>query len=363
MCTPARSRLPTSTASEDCAEALAERVRDAAARRTALNLAGGGTKAFVGRATEGERLDVTAHRGVIAYQPSELVITARAGTPLTEIEALLAQHNQMLAFEPSLFGASSTLGGMVASGLSGARRPFAGAVRDCLLGVTILDGQGRRLRFGGTVFKNVAGFDAFRLMAGAMGRLGVLLDISLRLTPTPKAARTLAFDEPWPAAQTRLTALMQRPLPLTGAVHDGERLYLRLEGGEAGVAEAADELGCEAASTGIWDDLRRFEGDVLSAPRLWRLSVPRRTSLDNLDGRWLINWAGAERWLISDAPAETIRSAARAAGGHATLFRGAKDDEAVFEPLTPELLALHRRLAAALDPAGVLNPGRMYQEL
>ncbi len=353
----------TSTVSEHLGEALADRVRDAAARKAPLKIVGGNTKAFYGRRTEGQILDVSGHRGLIAHEPSELVITARAGTPLAEIEPLLAGHGQRLAFEPLVLGEASTIGGVVASGLAGSRRAFAGAVRDCILGVTVLDGRGRRLRFGGTVFKNVAGFDAFRLMAGAMGRLGVLLDISLRLTPAPRATRSLAFEFDWPQAQPRLTALMRRALPLSGAVHDGERLHLRLEGGETAVAEAAADLGGEAGPPGVWEDLRHMRHGLLAAPRLWRLSVPHTSVIDGLEGRWLMNWAGAERWLVSDAPAERIRAAAMDAGGHAMLFRGALDGEEVFEPLEPNLMALHQRLADALDPAGVLNPGRMYEGL
>ncbi|HEY2482711.1 MAG TPA: glycolate oxidase subunit GlcE [Caulobacteraceae bacterium] len=355
--------MPTSTVSEDLTEALAERVREAAARVAPLKLVGGNTKAFLGRRTEGEILDLSGHRGIIAHEPSELVITARAGAPLNQIEAALAAHGQRLAFEPPAFGPASTLGGVVAAGLSGARRAFAGAVRDCLLGVTILDGRGRRLRFGGVVFKNVAGFDAFRLMAGAMGRLGVLLDVSLRLTPAPRASRSLAFETDWARAQEQLRSLLRRPLPLSGAVHDGERLHLRLEGGETAVAEAADELGGEPSPASLWDDLRHMRLPLLAAPRLWRLAVPQGSVVDGLEGRWLMNWAGAERWLVTEAPVERIRAAARAAGGHATLFRGAGEDEAVYEPLAPGLMALHQRLAAALDPAGVLNPGRMYAGL
>ena len=355
--------LPTSTGSEDLSEVLANQVREAATRGAALRIVGGDTKAFYGRRTHGEILAASGHRGVIAYEPSELVITARAGTPLAEIETRLAEQGQRLAFEPPAFGANSTLGGVVAAGLSGARRAFAGAVRDCILGVTILDGRGRRLRFGGVVFKNVAGFDAFRLMAGALGRLGVLLDVSLRLTPTPRASRALAFETDWLNAQQKLGALLRRPLPLTGAAHDGERLHLRLEGGETAVAEAAAELGGEASPASLWDDLRRMRLAPLTAPRLWRLSVPQASVIESLDGHWLMNWAGAERWLASDLPAERIRAAARAAGGHATLFRGAGEDEEVFEPLEPNLMALHQRLAGALDPAGVLNPGRMYRGL
>ncbi|HZZ34655.1 MAG TPA: FAD-binding protein, partial [Caulobacteraceae bacterium] len=195
--------MPTSLASRpradaDLTEALADQVRTAAARRQPLRIVGGDTKFFYGRPVEGEALEVGAHRGVTSYEPSELVITARAGTPIAQVEALLAKNRQMLAFEPPVFGETSTLGGAVAAGLSGPRRPFAGALRDSVLGVTVLDGQGRRLRFGGTVFKNVAGFDAFRLMAGALGSLGVVLDVSLRVAPRPQAEAALAFDMDWP---------------------------------------------------------------------------------------------------------------------------------------------------------------------
>ncbi|HEY2178598.1 MAG TPA: glycolate oxidase subunit GlcE [Caulobacteraceae bacterium] len=355
--------MPTSTVSEDRAEALGEAVRCAAARGTPLKIVGGDTKAFLGRRTEGEPLEVAGHRGILACEASELVITARAGTPLSEIEARLADNGQMLAFEPPSFGPSATLGGAVAAGLSGPRRPFAGAVRDFVLGVTLLDGRGRRLRFGGQVFKNVAGFDAFRLMVGAMGRLGVLLDISLRVTPVPRAEASLAFDEDWSAAQRRLLTLMRRPLPLSGAFHDGERLFLRLSGGEAAVAEARSELGGEETSLGIWQDLRHMRFGMLAAPRLWRLSVPRSAVIDGLEGRWLMDWAGAQRWMVSEAPSEAIRAKVAAAGGHATLFRGAAEGEDVYHPLAAPLFELHQRLAAALDPAGILNPGRMYEGL
>jgi glycolate oxidase FAD binding subunit len=355
--------LATSTVSEDLTEGLADQVREAAGGRRALRIVGGDTKAFLGRRTEGQVLDVSGHRGILACEPSELVITARAGTPLAEVEATLAEHGQVLAFEPPSFGTGGTIGGAVAAGLSGPRRPFAGAVRDFVLGVTILDGLGRKLRFGGVVFKNVAGFDAFRLMAGAMGRLGVLLDVSLRVTPRPRAETALAFEDDWTAAQGRITALMRQPLPLSGAFHDGERLYVRLSGGETAVAEARAALGGEETPLGIFDDLRHMQLAFLTSPRLWRLSVPRTCVIDGLDGRWLMDWAGAQRWLVTDAPADQVRAKAAAAGGHATLFRGAVEDETVYQPLSGPLKDLHRRLASALDPAGVLNPGRMYEGL
>jgi glycolate oxidase FAD binding subunit len=347
----------------DESAALAEAVRGASRDGRALRIVGGDTKAFYGRAVEGEALEVAGHRGVTSYEPSELVITARAGTPIADIEALLAEHGQMLAFEPPVFGAASTLGGVVAAGLAGPARPFTGAVRDFVLGATVLDGAGRALRLGGTVFKNVAGFDGFRLMAGALGCLGVLLDVSLRVAPRPRAEVSLAFDEDWPTARRLILGLMRQPLALSGACHDGERLYLRLSGAEGAVAATAKALGGEETAIGFWQDVRHMTLPLLSAQRLWRLSLPPAAAPVDLEGRRFRDWGGGLMWLESEAPADDIRAAANAAGGHATLFRGARPGEAVFAPLTAPLLALHRRLKAAFDPAGVFNPGRMYQEL
>jgi glycolate oxidase FAD binding subunit len=347
----------------DLRASLAEAVRAASADRRPLEIVGGGTKRFYGRAVRGEPLDLAGHAGIVDYEPSELVITARAGTRLAEIEASLAEHGQVLAFEPLDFGSASTLGGVVAASLSGPRRPFAGAVRDSILGVTVLDGEGRANRLGGTVFKNVAGFDAFRLQAGALGALGVLLDVSLRVSPRPASEATLRLDEPWSTAAARLKVLMRGPSPLSGALHDGTSLWLRLSGAPAAVHSAAHAIGGEASDGVIWDRARRMDLPVLSARRLWRLSLPRTCRLHDLPGETVRDWAGSQVWLASDASAETIRALAREAGGHAVLFRGAGMDEDVFEPLPGPLLALHRRIKAAFDPAGVFNPGRMYEGL
>jgi len=357
--------LPISTGSSDAdlGEALAERVRAACTEGAPMHIVGGDSKAWYGRRTGGDGLDISGHRGVVSYEPSELVITARAGTPILEIEALLAEHGQMLAFEPPVFAATSTIGGAVAAGLAGPARPFAGAVRDFVLGVRVLDGRGRSMRFGGTVFKNVAGFDAFRLMAGALGCLGVLLDVSLRVTPRPAAQTALAFETDWPTAKARLATLMRLPLPLSGACHDGERLHLRLSGPPAGVASAVRELGGEEELFAFWDGVRQMTCGPLGAPRLWRLSVPRSAEIAGLDGRWFYDWAGAQRWLATEETPERIRAIAASAGGHANLFRGAREDEEVFTPLTAPMLALHRRLKHGFDPQGVLNPGRMYEGL
>ncbi len=365
MCTTARSPLPTSIACSDAdiAGPLADAVRRAGERRERLRIVGGDTKAFYGHASADEALIVAAHRGVIAYEPTELVITARAGTPVIEIEALLAKQGQMLAFEPPVFGPASTIGGVVAAGLAGPRRPFAGAVRDFVLGVTVLDGLGRTLRLGGTVVKNVAGFDGFRLMAGSLGCLGVLLDVSLRVAPMPRTECALRLDVDLPEARRRLSGLLRRPLPLSGAFHDGPALHMRLSGAQSAVAQAAREIGGEDASLDIWQDLRDFRLDPLTAPRLWRVAVPRTAGDLPLEGRCLHDWAGAQRWLVSNESVERVRAAAAAGGGHAVLFRGAAPGETVFSPLPGALLALHQRLKRAFDPLGVFNPGRMYQDL
>ncbi len=253
---------------------------------------------------------------------------------------------------------------MVAAGLSGPRRPFAGAVRDCVLGATILDGRGQVLRFGGQVFKNVAGFDGFRLMAGALGGLGVILEVSLRVTPAPRREVAVALELSSDAARTWVCELMRRPTPLSGAFHDGQRLHLRLAGGEAGVAALAAELGGEDEPLVFWDDVRDLRHAAIAGDGpLWRLSLPQTASIPPVGDVAAWDWAGSLVWLRSDRPAEEIWRAAGPVDGHATLWRGSAGGDEVFQPLAPAVLALHQRLKAAFDPAGVLNPGRMYGAL
>lgn len=348
----------------DLTGALAEQIRRAADSRTALRIIGGDTKRFYGRQVAGETLDLSGHSGIVAYDPSELVITARSGTQLAEIEARLAAHRQRLGFEPPRLGWASTIGGVVAAGLAGPARPFAGAVRDSVLGAVILDGRGRRLAFGGQVFKNVAGFDAFRLQAGALGALGVIVEVSLRVRPAPRRELALAFELASDAARARMTELLRRPTSLSGAFYDGKRLRLRLSGGEAGVAALAGELGGETEPLAVWDDIRDHRHPALaSEPRLWRLSLPQSAPVPAVGEVLAWDWAGAQVWLRSEAPPAAIFDAAEVVGGHATLFRGARPGEAVFQPLAPAIFALHQRLKAVFDPAGILNPGRLYEGL
>ncbi len=344
---------------------LADKVREAADKKMPLRIVGSGTKAFYGRPVEGQPLCVAGHRGIVSYEPTELTVTARAGTPLAELERLLAQKNQMLAFEPPHFGAGATLGGTIACGFSGPRRPYAGAARDFVLGVRIVNGKGECLRFGGEVMKNVAGYDVSRLMVGSLGTLGVLLEVSLKVLPRPAAEVTLAISMDAAEAIQRMNEWAGRPLPLSAACHVGDTLYMRLSGSANAVKAARVKLGGEivARSEEFWRKLREHElGFFAGDTPLWRLSLPPACAPLELPGKWLYDWGGAQRWLRSEAPADEIFRTAKQAGGHATLFRGGERGGNVFHPLPPALAALHRRLKQALDPAGILNPGRIGEE-
>ena len=351
---------------QDLTEALCEQVAAAAAAHTPLCIRGGNSKAFYGHPVEGDILDSRGHCGVLEYEPSELVIRARAGTPLSEVEQLLDQQGQMLPFEPPHFSPHSTLGGAVAAGLSGPRRPFSGAVRDSVLGVGLINGKGESLNFGGQVMKNVAGYDLSRLMAGASGTLGLLTDISLKVLPRPETQYTLKQVCTQQEALLRFSDWMRKPLPLSAASWCDDHLYLRLSGTEAGVRHAQHQLGDTMLEQNPcwWLELRdhRLEFFQRDEP-LWRLSVPPATPPLAIAGDWLIDWAGAQRWLYSSEPAETIRYVAGSVGGHATLFRNTDRSENVFQALPAPLFKLQQRLKLAFDPAGILNPGRLYRDL
>ena len=345
-------------------ELARERILHAAANGGALRLRGGGTKDFHGGALQGEVLDTRAHAGIVAYDPSELVLTVRAGTLLAEVETALAQCGQMLAFEPPHFGTAATIGGCVAAGLSGPRRMQVGAVRDFLLGATLMDGRGETSSFGGQVMKNVAGFDLFRLQAGAMGTLGVLLELSFKVLPLPATEMTCVFECAAAQAIDTMNRHAGQPLPISAACHAEGLLRLRLSGNEAAVCAASARLGGTFDDSGaqFWNDLREqrlpfFAGD---AP-LWRLAVKSTTPPLAAAGAELIDWGGAQRWLRSSESTRTMRDKAQAAGGHATLFRNGLRSDA-FQPPARALFALHRRLKQTFDPAGVFNPGRLYPE-
>lgn len=333
-----------------------------------LRLRGGGSKDFYGEAPRQQHavLDTRAWQGIVDYEPSELVVTTRCGTPLADIEAVLAERGQMLAFEPPHFGDDATIGGCIAAGLSGPRRMSAGAVRDFVLGVRLLDGEGRVRTFGGQVMKNVAGFDVSRLLAGSLGTLGILLDVSLKTLPRPVQEVTLQLEMNEADALVAGNRWVAQALPLSASCWHAGVLHLRLSGAPTAIRSAQAVIGGETFADGdaFWRDLReqrhaffRDGGD------LWRASVPALTAPERLPASGLSEWWGAQRWLRDVDDATALRERVAMLGGHVTLFRNeGKAQVPRFQPLAPPLLALHRRLKAAFDPHGVFNPGRMYSE-
>jgi len=344
----------------DISQQLAETVRHAATSRTPLAIHGSGSKRFLTGNIEGTPLDVTKHRDIVSYEPTELVITARAGTPLREIESALADKNQMLAFEPPHFGPGATLGGTIACNLSGPRRPYAGSARDFILGTKIINGKGEILKFGGQVMKNVAGYDVSRLMAGSRGTLGVILEVSLKVLPRPAQEITLTFEMNADEAIAKMNAWAGQPLPLSAAAHSGETLYIRLSGSEAGVRAARTKLGGEPLAKGVafWEELREHQRSFFKTETpLWRLSVPPASAPINLPGKWLLDWGGAQRWLLTDTTAQNIHDMAESTGGYATLFRTSQASATRNAELPEPVRLLHKKIKQSLDPAGILNPG------
>jgi FAD/FMN-containing dehydrogenase len=354
---------------------LIDQVDHARSRQASVDIRGGGTKGFYGGPPKGEPLHVTGLSGISSYEPTELVVTVRAGTRLAELEAALEEHGQCLPFEPPRFSAGGTVGGMVAAGLSGPARANVGTVRDHVLGLTLLNGRGEVLTFGGQVAKNVAGYDVSRLIVGSLGVLGVICEVSLKVLPMYRATTTLCFDWDEKRALEQLRTWASQPLPVNASAwHDG-RLQVRLAGAAAAVNAACGKLGGTAvapdAATAWWLSLRdqTHEFFSLSAANLargeclWRLSVPATAAPVQLPGRQFIEWHGAERWWRTTADPREVRAAAALAGGHATLLRGADKSIGVFAPVSDVLMGIHQRLKQAFDPARVFNPGRLYAEL
>jgi len=347
-------------------EGWRERIGSAVRSHAALRLRGSGTKDFYGESLAGEILDLGAWRGILDYEPSELVITARCGTPLSEVEAALAAHDQFLAFEPPAFGAEPSLGGVIAAGLSGPRRVYAGAARDFVLGTRLLSAQGELLRFGGQVMKNVAGFDVSRLLCGSLGILGVITEVSLKVLPRPRQEQTLRLELPAAAAVEAFNRWARLPLPLSGAAWSQGSAWVRLSGADPAVRAARGRIGgelvSETAAQCFWDALRHFSLPFFARASLWRVSLPTAAAPLALPGEPLIDWGGALRWY-ADLPADTaVRQLAAAAGGTALCWRGPAP-HGRFHPLQPAVAALHRRLKARFDPHGIFNPGRLIAGL
>lgn len=405
--------MTTPLPSADASLALCEQVREAIAHQRPLHIQGAGSKAFLGRPVAGERIDTRAHRGIVHYDPTELVITARAGTPLTELVSALEEQGQWLPCDPPRFGeqhhaadgcvahdghgdtrqpppsalsaaddtgapasppqhhahplATGTVGGMIATGLSGPSRPWTGSVRDFVLGTRLITGLGQHLRFGGEVMKNVAGYDISRLLAGSFGSLGLITEVSLKVLPRPRHSASLRLELPLAQALAALTDWNRHALPITAALHDGTALHVRLEGGEGSVQAACTLLGGEAMDARFWASLRDHQLPFFDDPRpLWRLSLPENTPVLALPAAsppadWLIDWGGAQRWVKTEASAEELRTLAASVGGHATCYTAGITPQP-FHPLPDALLRYHRQLKARMDPHALFNPGRLYDD-
>jgi glycolate oxidase FAD binding subunit len=363
---------------------LLDRIQSAQSAHAQLRIRGGGSKDFYGEIPQGEVLDTRVLEGISSYEPTELVVTARCGTSLAELEALLASNNQYLPFEPPHFGAiqtsarerGATVGGMVAAGLAGPSRAVLGSVRDHVLGATMLNGKGEVLTFGGQVMKNVAGYDVSRLLAGSMGTLGVILEVSLKVMPIPPATVTLRMEMNQATALVKLNEWAGQPLPLNASAWWADNLFIRLRGSLAGVQFARRQLGGELVepefASPFWADLRNHHDDfflkadaaVAAGAALWRLSVPATAAPLAVAGELLIEWGGAQRWLCTTMAASTVRDIAiQAGGGHATLFKAQNKSAGAFAPLKSPLDRIHRELKKSFDPTGIFNPGRLYPGL
>lgn len=362
----------TTSADRDLTTELADAVRAAEAAGRAMRIVGGDTKRFYGRLVQATDLSLAGHAGIVTYDPAELVLTARAGTRLADVETLLQAHGQRLPFEPPAFGPQATIGGTVAAGLAGPARAARGPVRDYVLGARLLASGGRVLRFGGEVMKNVAGYDVSRLLAGSLGILGVILEVSLKVLPAPAATRTLCRRMDANTAVEHLAAATRRGVPVTGSFWCDDLLHVRLEGSEAALDAGAstiggDRLAAQEAAQ-LWRDVRE-QAHPFFAPgqSLWRVTASLRAPMPATASRAIaFEWNGLQRWAVGD---DALRSLTEpdSLRSSTSLFRTADGasgpDQEVFPPLPEPLMRLHRAVKATFDPRGAFNPGRMYRTL
>lgn len=345
----------------DLSQQLEQQVEHACATKTPLNIQAGNTKLHLGRECSGEVVSMAGHSGVIDYNPTELVISARAGTSISELNKILAEQHQRLPFEPPSFAGKATIGGTVAANQSGPSRPWFGGVKDSLLGLGLINGYGEAMQFGGQVMKNVAGFDVSRLQCGAMGSLGLITNVSIKVLPAFKARQTKTFEMSAEQALEAMQKWANLSLPITGMCHvkvqNQSLLYVRLQGGESGVASASQLLGGQKllpdAAQEFWQAVK--EGDLVKPQAhdtLWRWSGASDTPISAVPNACLINWAGSERWILDSSVKPTVDGLTQHQGGD----RLAE----VYGLVSAPQQALQQRIKDAFDPHGVFNPGRLY---
>ena len=343
-------------------DAFAEAIKKAGSYGTPIEIRGGGTKDFLGYVAEGlQVLTTECYSGVLDYHPAELIVRVKAGTPVGTLNNLLRSEGQRLAFDPPEHDATSTIGGVVSSGLSGSSRPYRGAARDHLLGVGMVLHDGAYCEFGGQVMKNVAGYDVSRLVCGAYGTLGLLADLSLKVVPAPELEKTIILECSRNAAFETIKLLSDRVSPLSASCYSGGILSVRLSGTEHLVKATEETLKGTQGDNSFWGQLdAQALPDFQNASDVWRLSADADESLFDYDFS-VLDWGFAQRWLLD--PKSDPRDG-YAGTGHWTRVRHSKDrfSAEAFQPLSALELALHRRLKSTFDPGGVFNPGRMYRE-
>jgi len=350
----------------DISQQLVDRVISASGKGEKLSISGRGSKSFLGREIQGEELSLAAHTGIVNYHPVELVMTARAGTPLTEIEAVLHEQGQRLSFEPPTFSGEASIGGTFACNLSGPGRPWNGSVRDMVLGIKLINGRGEHLNFGGQVMKNVAGYDVSRTQAGAMGSLGIMTEISFKVMPIPAETLTLVQEMDAPQAIKTMNLLAATPKPLTAACWLDNKLYLRLSGAASAVEDTVKQWQGNVVEDGnhFWWSLNEQKLDFFNGDSpLWRFSTKPTAEHFYPAGEWLIDWGGAQRWFRGDHDLQKLEADAIEANGQVSLFRGGDRRGEVFHRQSSASEILHKRLKDAFDPDRLFNPGRLYSWL
>lgn len=350
----------------DISQQLVDRVISARDKGEKLSISGRGSKSFLGREIAGERLSLKEHSGIVNYHPVELVMTVRAGTRLTEIESALREHGQMLSFEPPTFSGEATIGGTFACNLSGPARPWSGSVRDMVLGIKLINGRGEHLNFGGQVMKNVAGYDVSRTQAGAMGSLGIITEISLKVMPVPASTLTMVQEMDAPQAIKTMNLLAATPKPLTAACWLDNKLYLRLSGAASAVEGTAKQWQGSVVEQGhgFWQSLNEQKFDFFRGESpLWRFSIKPTAEHFYSDDEWLIDWGGAQRWLRGNYDLHQLEVAATEARGQVSVFRGGDRRGEVFHRQSSASEVFHKRLKDAFDPDRLFNPGRLYSWL
>ena len=351
---------------------LQKAVKNAIDNRSPMYIHGGNSKLFFGNIVDATPLDVSQHSGIIDYEPTELCITVRAGTLLSDIEKVLSAENQILPFEPPQYSPNATIGGALASGISGPRRAYTGSVRDAILGVKIINGEGEIVSFGGQVMKNVAGYDLSRMMVRSQGTLGVILEVSIRLLPKPKNEITVSLEGSHSFAIEYFQSLRTQQLPVTATAWFHDQAYLRLSGSEKSLASHLEQIISSKAAIPLdnaiqfWSDIKNHKHEFFGRTDkpLWRLSLPPAANeIVQINESQLIEWGGAQRWVYTNTPPNIIHNSANSRNGYATLFQGDIPETPCFPILEENLLKLHKQLKRNMDPHGIFNPGRIYSGL